>query len=78
MKFKSKILSIKEHTDIDYTFRMEYNGEAVNPRQFFEVSSPKYGEAPISVCEIGDGFDIETYKNSDLIIAAGGEWTCTS
>lgn len=51
----SKILKITEHTDIDYTFRMEYTGE-VKPGQFFEVSIPKYGEAPISVCEIGDGY----------------------
>lgn len=101
----SKILSITPHTDIDYTFRMEFNGE-VKPGQFFEVSIPKYGEAPISVCEIGDGyidltirrvgavtdvihsffpgdvlflrgpygngFDVNNYKNKELIIAAGG------
>lgn len=51
----SKIISITPHTDIDYTFRMEFSGE-VKPGQFFEVSIPKYGEAPISVCEIGDGY----------------------
>jgi sulfite reductase, subunit B len=51
----SKIISITQHTDIDYTFRMEFTGE-VKPGQFFEVSIPKYGEAPISVCEIGDGY----------------------
>ncbi|NMM65724.1 anaerobic sulfite reductase subunit B [Clostridium sp. P21] len=51
----SKILKITKHTDIDYTFRMEYIRE-VKPGQFFEVSIPKYGEAPISVCEIGDGY----------------------
>ncbi len=51
----SKIISITPHTDIDYTFRMEYRGE-VKPGQFFEVSVPKYGEAPISVCGIGDGY----------------------
>ncbi|WP_315119058.1 anaerobic sulfite reductase subunit AsrB [uncultured Clostridium sp.] len=55
LPFKSKILSIKPHTDIDYTFRMEYKGE-VKPGQFFEVSIPKYGEAPISVCEIGEDY----------------------
>jgi anaerobic sulfite reductase subunit B len=54
--FRSKILSITPHTDIDYTFRMEYKGGSVKPGQFFEVSIPKYGEAPISVCEIGDGY----------------------
>lgn len=101
----SKILDITKHTDIDYTFKMEFEG-AVKPGQFFEVSIPKYGEAPISVCEIGDGyigltirrvgvvtdvihtffvgdtlfmrgpygngFDLETYKGKELIIAAGG------
>lgn len=101
----SKIISITPHTDIDYTFRMEYRGE-VKPGQFFEVSVPKYGEAPISVCGIGDGyvdltirrvgvvtdvihtffpgdklfirgpygngFDINEYKDKELIIAAGG------
>ena len=51
----SKIISVTPHTDIDYTFRMEFTGE-VKPGQFFEVSIPKYGEAPISVCEIGDGY----------------------
>jgi len=50
--FRSKILDIKQHTDIDYTFRMEFTGD-VKPGQFFEVSIPKFGEAPISVCEIG-------------------------
>ncbi|AND83852.1 anaerobic sulfite reductase subunit B [Clostridium tyrobutyricum] len=51
----SKIIDIKKHTDIDYTFRMEFRGE-VKPGQFFEVSIPKYGEAPISVCGIGNGY----------------------
>lgn len=55
MPIKSKILSITPHTDIEYTFRMEYKGEA-KPGQFFEVSIPKYGEAPISICGIGDGY----------------------
>ncbi|RMC96917.1 anaerobic sulfite reductase subunit B [Clostridium autoethanogenum] len=101
----SKILDITKHTDIDYTFKMEFEGD-VKPGQFFEVSIPKYGEAPISVCEIGDGyigltirrvgvvtdvihtffvgdtlfmrgpygngFDLETYKGKELIVAAGG------
>ena len=56
LPFISKIISITEHTDIDYTFRMEYHGVDVKPGQFFEVSVPKYGEAPISVCGIGEGY----------------------
>ena len=33
---------------------MEFEGD-VKPGQFFEVSLPKYGEAPISVSGIGEG-----------------------
>lgn len=52
--FPSLIREVIRHTDKEYTFRMEYDGE-VKPGQFFEVSIPKYGEAPISVSGIGDG-----------------------
>jgi len=55
LPFASKVLSVHKHTDIEYTFRMSYDGE-VKPGQFFEVSLPKFGEAPISVSGIGDGF----------------------
>ena len=51
----STILEVIKHTNLEYTFRMEYKGEApVKPGQFFEISIPKYGEAPISVSGIGD------------------------
>lgn len=50
----SKILEVKKHTELEYTFRMAYEG-AVRPGQFFEVSIPKFGEAPISVSGIGEG-----------------------
>jgi len=53
MPFASEIKDVIKHTDIEYTFRMCYNGK-VKPGQFFEVSLPKYGEAPISVSGIGD------------------------
>ncbi len=53
--FASEILEVIKHTDIEYTFRMAFTGD-VKPGQFFEVSIPKYGEAPISVSGIGDGF----------------------
>ncbi|MGL5152734.1 MAG: anaerobic sulfite reductase subunit AsrB [Clostridium sp.] len=103
--FISTILEVIKHTDIEYTFRMEYTGD-VRPGQFFEVSLPKYGEAPISVSGIGEnyvdltirkvgkvtneifnkyvgnklflrgpygnGFDINNYKNKELVIVAGG------
>ena len=46
--FLSEIKEVIKHTAIEYTFRMEFSGD-VKPGQFFEVSIPKYGEAPISV-----------------------------
>lgn len=53
--FPSEILDIIKHTKKEYTFRMQYSGE-VRPGQFFEVSMPKYGEAPISVSGIGHDY----------------------
>ena len=49
--FASKVLAIVEHTEREHTFVMAYEGD-VEPGQFFEVSIPKYGEAPISVSGI--------------------------
>lgn len=103
--FPSKILEVIEHTDIEYTFRMEFKGD-VKPGQFFEVSIPRFGEAPISVSGIGEnfvdltirrvgkvtneifknyvgdklfmrgpygnGFDVDIYKDKELIVVAGG------
>ena len=50
----STIREVIKHTDLEYTFRLEYEGP-VKPGQFFELSLPKYGEAPISVSGIGEG-----------------------
>lgn len=50
----STIKEVIKHTDIEYTFRMTYEGD-VKPGQFFEISIPKFGEAPISVSGIGEG-----------------------
>ena len=103
--FLSEILDIKKHTDIEYTFKMSYDGE-VKAGQFFEVSIPKFGEAPISISGIdnnsvdltirkvgkvtneiferyvgnklfmrgpyGNGFDVDIYKNKNIVIIAGG------
>lgn len=55
ISFYSEILDVIKHTDIEYAFRMSYKGD-VKPGQFFEVSIPKYGEAPISVSGIGENF----------------------
>ncbi|MBU2700394.1 anaerobic sulfite reductase subunit B [Sporomusaceae bacterium BoRhaA] len=52
--FLTEIRDVIKHTDIEYTFRVTYEGN-VKPGQFFEVSIPKYGEAPISVSGIGNG-----------------------
>ena len=51
LPFRSEIKEVIRHTDIEYTFRMAYGG-AVKPGQFFEVSIPKFGEAPISISGI--------------------------
>lgn len=51
----SLIKEVIKHTDKEYTFRMEFKGD-VKPGQFFEVSIPKFGEAPISVSGIGEDY----------------------
>ena len=105
LPMRSKILKIEKHTDIDYTYRMEYRGLA-KPGQFFMISIPKFGEAPISISEIGEnfldftirrvgtvtdeihelkigqylfirgpygnGFDVDFYKDKELVVAVGG------
>lgn len=53
--FPGKIQEIIKHTDKEWTFRTTYVGE-VRPGQFFEISIPKYGEAPISVSGIGPDY----------------------
>lgn len=66
LPYKSKILGIEQHTKIEYNFRMEYHGESL-PGQFFEVSLPKYGEAPISICGIGEGYVDLTIRNVGVV-----------
>ena len=59
--FPSKIEKVIRHTKIEYTFVMHFENasERVKPGQFFEISIPKYGEAPISVSGIGrDSVDL--------------------
>ena len=50
-----KIISIVKETQAEYTFRVEYRGETRHG-QFFQLSIPKVGEAPISVSGKGEGF----------------------
>ncbi len=62
LPFLSEIKEVIKHTEIEYTFRMVYTGH-VKPGQFFEVSIPKFGEAPISVSGIGkDTVDLTIRK----------------
>ena len=64
----SQIKEVIKHTDLEYTFRMVYEGEA-KPGQFFEISLPKYGEAPISISGIGEGtldFTIRRVGNKNV------------
>ena len=56
--FPSKVLEVVRHTKKEYTFRMAFAGD-VRPGQFFEVSVPKFGEAPISVSGIVPGESVD-------------------
>lgn len=49
----SEVKKVIRHTDLEYTFSMAFQGD-VKPGQFFEISIPKYGEAPISVSGTGE------------------------
>ena len=50
-----EILSILKETAAEYTFRVAYEGET-DHGQFFQLSIPKIGEAPISVSGKGEGY----------------------
>lgn len=50
-----KILKILKETKAEYTFRVECEKES-NHGQFFQLSIPKVGEAPISVSGRGNGY----------------------
>ncbi len=50
-----RIISILKETKAEYTFRVACRKEIKNG-QFFELSIPKIGEAPISVSGKGDGY----------------------
>lgn len=66
VSFPSEIKEVIQHTQIEYTFRMAYEGK-IKPGQFFEVSMPKYGEAPISVSGMGDGTIDLTIRKVGLV-----------
>ena len=47
LPFRSEILEVIKHAELEYTFRMSYDRgkeHPVNPGQFFEISIPKYGD----------------------------------
>ena len=50
-----EILSVVKETKAEYTFRVAYEGETQHG-QFFQLSIPKVGEAPISVSGKGEGY----------------------
>ena len=50
-----RVLQIIRQTKAEYTFRVEYPGETKNG-QFFMLSVPRIGEAPISISGKGDGY----------------------
>ena len=50
-----KIISVLKETKAEYTFRVEYEGQT-DHGQFFQLSIPKIGEAPISVSGRGEGY----------------------
>lgn len=55
MPMPYKILEITRETDLEYTFKIETD---MRPQhgQFFQLSLPRVGEAPISVSAFGDGW----------------------
>ena len=51
----AKVLDVRHMTASDWTLRAAWP-QAPRPGQFFEVSLPRVGEAPISVSGFGEGF----------------------
>ena len=51
---RHRILEIKEETDMESTFVVEFNEPSIRHGQFFQISLPKIGEAPISVSNFTD------------------------
>lgn len=62
-----EILDIRKETDIDYTFKVAFDGDLIGG-QFMEISIPGVGEAPISIC----GFD---EKSLEMTIRKVGRLT---
>lgn len=54
MPEKHRILKIIEETDLESTFVVDFPNADIRHGQFFELSLPKIGEAPISVSSFDD------------------------
>ena len=50
-----RVDKIIRETEAEFTFRILYDGETKNG-QFFQLSIPKVGEAPISISGKGEGY----------------------
>ena len=61
--FTAPITNIVKHTDIEWTFRVKTETKNVLPGKFYEISIPKYGEAPISVSGYGKDYIDFTIRN---------------
>lgn len=64
-----KIVSIEQETEIDWTFSLAYDKPLVGG-QFFQLSIPGVGEAPISVSEFGNGLLHMTIRNVGRLTAS--------
>ncbi len=53
--YPRKILAVRAENHLEFTVRVEYDS-IPNHGQFFQLSIPKIGEAPISVSAFGDGW----------------------
>jgi len=63
MPYPHRILDIVKETEAEYTFRVEAKDKKPAHGQFFQVSLPKIGEAPISVSDFGDEYIEFTIRN---------------
>ncbi len=61
LPFSRRILKVTKETSAEYTFRIGYEGQVAHDR-FFQLSIPKFGEAPISA----------SGKGRDLVVITGG------
>jgi len=61
-----KILDIIKETDEEFTYKIE-SDKCPNYGQFYQVSIPRVGEAPISVSDFGEGFIEMTIRKAGKV-----------